>query len=135
MKDKILVDTSVWIDFFRNQNTAISSSLKELLRQEKTAVTGIIVTELYRGAKGKKELSFLESFLEVIHHIKMDEEIYHKAGRMGYRLSRQGIHIGTVDLVIAQTALEHGTTLYSLDSHFTKIAAHFPLALFSHFEK
>ncbi len=130
MKDKVLVDTSVWIEFFRGGNDPVSASLKQLLVRNSTAVSGIVVTELYRGAKGERELRFLMKFLEAVDYIKTDEEVYNKAGSMGYNLSKQGIHIGTVDLIIAQTALEHRMSLYSLDRHFERIAEHYPLKLF-----
>lgn len=131
MKDKVLVDTSVWIQFFRNKGSEVSDKLKKLLIEERTAVTGIISMELYRGASGDKELAFLDRFLPLIHYISTKEESYKKAGLIGFSLSKKGVNIGTVDLLIAQVAIENNIFLYSQDKHFKEIAKHFPLMLYT----
>jgi len=80
--------------------------LKIISVEERAAVAGIISLELQRGADGETELKFLDRFLTAIHYIPTKEELYKNAGFMGYNLSKKGIHIGTVDLLIAQTAIE-----------------------------
>ena len=131
MKDKVLIDTSVWIEFFRKSGSEVSSRLRDVLVEERAAVAGIISLELQRGADGETELKFLDRFLTAIHYIPTKEELYKNAGFMGYNLSKKGIHIGTVDLLIAQTAIENDIPLYALDRHFKEIARHFPLLLFA----
>jgi len=131
MKDKVLIDTSVWIEFFRKSGSEVSSRLRDVLVEERAAITGIISLELQRGAAGETELRFLDRFLAAIHYIPTKEELYKNAGFMGYNLSKKGIHIGTVDLLIAQTAIENSIPLYTLDKHFKEIGRHFPLLLFA----
>jgi len=129
MKDKVLIDTSVWIGFFRKSGSEVSSRLKDILVEERAAVTGIISLELQRGAAGETELRFLDRFLGALNYIPTKEESYKKAGLMGYNLSKKGIHVGTVDLLIAQAAIENNIPLYTLDKHFKEIARRFPLLL------
>lgn len=129
MKDKILIDTSVWIEFFRKSGSVVSGRLKNILVEERAAVTGIISLELQRGAAGETELKFLGRFLAAIDYVLTKEESYKNAGLMGYNLSNKGINIGTVDLLIAQIAIENNIPLYTLDRHFKEIAVHFPLLL------
>ncbi|MBI3583037.1 MAG: PIN domain-containing protein [Nitrospinae bacterium] len=131
MKDKILIDTSVWIQFFRKKDSEVSDKLKKLLIEERTAVSGIISMELYRGASGDKELAFLDRFLPLIHYIPTGEESYKNAGLIGFTLSKKGVNIGTVDLLIAQISIENNISLYTQDKHFKEIAKHFPLALYT----
>lgn len=131
MKDKILIDTSVWIEYFRKSGSEVSSKLKNILVEERAAITGIITLELQRGAAGETELKFLDRFLTAIHYVFTKEESYKNAGVMGYNLSKKGINIGTVDLLIARTAIENNIPLYTLDRHFKEIAVHFPLLLFA----
>ncbi|HAG51793.1 MAG TPA: PIN domain nuclease, partial [Deltaproteobacteria bacterium] len=50
MKDKVLIDTSVWIEFFRKSGSEVSSRLRDVLVEERAAITGIISLELQRGA-------------------------------------------------------------------------------------
>src|SRR3989304_6736323 len=129
MKDKVLIDTSVWIGFFRKSGSEVSNRLKDILVEERAAVTGIISLELQRGAAGETELRFLDRFLGALNYIPTKEESYKKAGLMGYNLSKKGIHVGTVDLLIAQAAIENNIPLYTLDKHFKEIARRFPLLL------
>jgi len=129
MKDKVLIDTSVWIEFFRKSGSEVSSRLRDVLVEERAAVTGIISLELQRGAAGETELRFLDRFLTALNYIPTKEESYKKAGLMGYNLSKKGIHVGTVDLLIAQAAIENNIPLYTLDKHFKEIARRFPLLL------
>ncbi|MBI4686461.1 MAG: PIN domain-containing protein [Nitrospirae bacterium] len=130
MNDKILVDTSVWIEFFRKKDSKVSGALKELLIKEMAAVAGAIFIELYRGAYSEKEIEFLDDFLLSVHYIPTTEGLYKKAGLLGYNLSKKGAHIGTVDLLIAQTAMENNIPLYTQDNHFKEIAKHSSLVLY-----
>ncbi len=86
MKDKILIDTSVWIEFFRKNGSEVSGRLKNVLAEERAAVTRIILLELQRGAAGETELKFLDRFLAAIHYVLTKEESYKNAGLMGYTL-------------------------------------------------
>ena len=104
---------------------------KYILVEERAAIIGIISLELQRGAAGETELKFLDRFFTAIHYVLTKEESYKNAGLMGYNLSKKGINIGTVDLLIAQTAIENNIPLYTLDRHFKEIAVHFPLLLFA----
>ena len=129
MKDKVLVDTSVWIDFFRNKETSLRNKVIQILRAGNAYYTGIIALELYRGSKTKKEISVLDNLFLSIEKITESDETHKEAGLMGFELSKKGITIGTVDLLIAQLCLENDLTLFTLDQHFKNIASHYPLNL------
>ena len=130
MSDKVLVDTSVWISFFRQADSEVSSRLKNLLKSGEPVYTGIIATELYRGAKSKKETDAMEELMSSIECIGTREEYFQAAGKLGHVLMRNGITVGTVDLLIAQISIANDLTLFTLDTHFTAIARHSPLRLY-----
>jgi tRNA(fMet)-specific endonuclease VapC len=129
MKDRVLVDTSVWIDFFRNKETSLRNQVIQVLRARNAYYTGIIALELYRGSRTKKEISILDDLFLSIEKIMEREETYKEAGVMGFELAKKGITIGTVDLLIAQLCLENDLTLFTLDQHFKTIVNHYPLKL------
>lgn len=129
MKDRVLVDTSVWIDFFRNKETSLRNQVIQVLRAKNSYYTGIISLELYRGSRTKKEISILDDLFLSIEKIMEREETHKEAGLMGFELAKKGITIGTVDLLIAQLCLENDLTLFTLDQHFEIIASHYPLKL------
>ena len=51
MPDKVLVDTSVWVDFFRKKDSTISNKLREYLKLNQVCYAGPITVELYQVAK------------------------------------------------------------------------------------
>jgi predicted nucleic acid-binding protein len=130
MKDEVLVDTSIWIDYFKKKESKIYEQLTLFLREDQAVYTGIIATELFKVARGKKELSVLNTLFSNISLVKESEETYIKAGIMGYHLSQKGFNAGTVDLLISQIAIENNLMLFSNDQHFKKIAEIYPLKIF-----
>jgi tRNA(fMet)-specific endonuclease VapC len=129
MKDRVLVDTSVWIDFFRNKETSLRNQVIQVLRARNAYYAGIIALELYRGSRTKKEISILDDLFLSIEKIMEREETHKEAGLMGFELAKKGITIGTVDLLIAQLCLENDLTLFTLDQRFKTIGSHYPLKL------
>jgi len=130
MRDKTLVDTSVWISFFRQMDSPVSLKLKDLLRNGQPVYTGVIATELYRGAKTAKETAVLDDLLSSLECLPATEEDFRGAGHLGYALAHKGLTMGTVDLLIARIAMANNATLFSLDAHFTAIARHSALRLY-----
>jgi predicted nucleic acid-binding protein len=130
MSDRVLVDTSVWISFFRHSNSDISARLTQLLKSGEPVYTGIIATELFRGAKSKKETDVLEELLTSIECIMTRETYFLEAGQLGHTLTRRGITVGTVDLLIAQISIANDLMLFTLDKHFADIARHSSLRLY-----
>ena len=130
MSDKVLVDTSVWIAFFRHADHAVAEKLSALLRNGNPAYTGLVATELRRGAKSAKELTVLDELFSSIESLPMKEEYFNGAGDFGRFLMQKGVSVGTIDLLLAYIAIETNAVLYSLDNHFPAIAKHAPLRLY-----
>ena len=125
----MLVDTSAWIEFFRTPTSPVGDVVMALLRQARACYTGLIVVELYRGAKGHRELDSLDQLFGTIESLHVSEEAYRAAGRLCAQFARRGITVGTVDAMIATVAVEHDCALLSLDRHFKAIAALWQLRL------
>jgi hypothetical protein len=130
MGDKVLIDTSVWIEFFRRSKPELTERIATLLKSGRAACTGIIALELVNGAKGRKELQALYDAFDTMTHVTADEATYMRAGRMGYELARKGHAMSTVDLLISQIAIENNLSLMTLDEHFDTIAKSSALQLF-----
>jgi len=129
MADKVLVDTSAWIDFFRKVDPGRHELVTILLREGHATGTGIVALELFRGAKTTKELKLVSELFENIEMVYQTPTTYSAAGRMGYELARKGYTLSTVDILIAQIVIENDLSLLTLDQHFAIIAEHFPLKL------
>ena len=129
MSGRVLVDTSAWIEFFRGTPSACGDKVGELLRRGRTCVTGLIVVELWRGAKGTQELRTLNQLVRSVTSLEVNDEVYRKAGELSYRMARRGLKLGTVDAVIAATAMRHDSPVLTLDDHFHQIRRFAPLRL------
>lgn len=118
----ILVDTSVWIDFFSASPGAAGRELRRLISEaEPVVLTGIIVTEVLQGLK--RDVALIERYLALWDLLEpRGFESYRKAAAL-HRLCRShGITLTTVDAVIATLALENVAILFSLDKDFSHVA-------------
>ena len=129
MPDKILVDTSAWIEFFRKKESSISWRLREYLKLNQACYTGPIAVELFQGAKTSKEVEVIHRLLETIHYVEITRSHYHRAGQISHKAARSGKIFSVVDLTLAVVAHDEQLKLLSLDIHFKEISQFCPLSL------
>ena len=119
----VVVDTSVWIDFFAGRP---AERLEEALRLGSATVPPIVIAELLSGVKGRDRVAMIDllSDLEIAaaplaHWIAV--------GDLRARLARRGLTVSTPDAHVAQCALDQDALLLSHDTIFTRIASTTPL--------
>ena len=117
----ILVDTSVWIDFFRNEKGPTGDILDALLAEDRVLLCGVVEMEIFQGLR-KKELGELQSVFTLIPYIETQREDFILAGTLWQDLRKKGQTIPSTDCLIAALCLRHDLTLFSLDAHFDKLA-------------
>lgn len=128
--DKILIDTSVWITFFRGRSKEVVEEVASLLRKGQVVVTGIVLIELLQGALNEKELDNIVTLLEPVERIDPTPSQWEEAGRFSYRLRKKGITTSTVDALLALLAIEYDCRLFTEDKHFEVIAQQTDLRLY-----
>ena len=121
MKDRILVDTSIWIEFFNKTETRSGDSLQQILLEGRAATAGIILTELLQGARNEKEFEAILTIVSAVPVLEATLETWIQAGRISFGLRRKGVTIPTTDVVIGTLALQNECQVFSLDPHFEKI--------------
>lgn len=114
---RVLVDTSVWIEFFR-KHEPYHGIVTRLIDNEQVCCTGIILAELMQGAKLEKELAVLGDFLQVFEFIPETPELWAEAGHLSFNLRRKGLTVGLADCFIAVAASQACVPLATLDGHF-----------------
>lgn len=112
---QVLVDSSVWIDYFRSG--ANSSSLDFLIEENLIVINDIILAELVPFLKIKKQMKIIK-LLNAIKKLPLaidwEEIIQYQVDCL-----QEGINgIGIPDLLIAQNAKQNHCEVYSLDNHF-----------------
>ena len=127
--DRILIDTSVWIEYFRNQSTALVGLVAEAARSREICVPRVVMAELMQGAKSEREIAVIEQFMDAFTVIDQTEQTWLKAGRLSHELKRKGKNMSLTDCYIAVLALENKCAVFTLDKHFKDISRHTGLEL------
>lgn len=127
---RVLVDSSVWIEFFR-KNEPYHGIAGQLMDDGQVVCCGVILAELMQGAKSDKELAVLEDFLQVFTFIPESPELWAAAGKLSYKLRRKGVTVGLSDCFIAVAAASAKIPVATLDSHFDVLCKPAGISLFS----
>ncbi|MEJ2589543.1 MAG: PIN domain-containing protein [Deltaproteobacteria bacterium] len=122
MNTGIIVDTCVWIEFFRKNESEITHHLKSLLRERKVIMVGMVMAELLQGVKRPKEAVVVKEHLKKLPYLEITREIWERAGEMNASLRSRGVTIPLSDLIIAATALSGKLEVFTIDPHFEKVA-------------
>ena len=125
----ILVDTSVWIDFFAGRDLPNVAKLEQsILDNEDLALSGIILTEILQGIPDDTTYRRVRRYLSALIMLPMPESVFVRAADIYRKLRKRGITIRkTNDCIIAATALEHRCQLLHNDKDLRPIAKHYSL--------
>ncbi|MFN3530928.1 MAG: PIN domain-containing protein [Candidatus Brocadia sp.] len=129
--DKVLVDTSAWIEFFRKKDPYYRVVL-ELIDNARICCVGIVFAELLQGAKSQKEFNVLKEFLYVFDFLPETTEMWRKAGELSYLLRQKGKTVGLSDCYISVIASSNNVKLLTLDRHFAVIGKENGLNLYKY---
>lgn len=123
----ILVDTSVWIDFFNRAHSPEAQLMARLIDSRgPVCVTEIIVMEILQGIRD--DMVWHHSRASLLSYPRISPrgiETYLEASQI-YRLcQKRGARVGSpVDCLIAAIAIENGVSLFHKDADYRKIADH-----------
>ena len=121
----VLVDTTVWVDLLREQQTLPTRNLRRLLDRNEAAIAPVIFQELLQGAASPEKLAKLHDYFgELPSLAPTDAMATHGAAAELYARCRwRGVTPRSPhDCLIAQTAIEHGVRLLHDDRDFVAIA-------------
>jgi predicted nucleic acid-binding protein len=111
----VLVDTSVWVEYFRNGNNL--NKLDFLIDENLVFTNDLILSELVPFLRIRKQ----RKIIELLHNIsKLNLNInWEQICEFQYNCLKNGLNgIGIPDLIIAQNAKQNHSEIYSLDNHF-----------------
>jgi predicted nucleic acid-binding protein len=125
----ILVDSSVWIDFFRGKDTPQVERLDVLFAQERIAVGDLIVTEVLQGFRLERDFNQARKTLETFELIDLGGvDIAVKAAKNFRTLQSLGFTVRkTIDTIIATKCIEAGYSLLHADRDFEPFRNHLGL--------
>jgi predicted nucleic acid-binding protein len=119
----VLVDTSVWIDFFYGKPLPHVKVLELLIQnREDLATCGIILAETLQGIQNEKEYKKTKTLFQNLVYLPMSQSTYSQSAEIFRSLRKRGITIRkTVDCMIASVAIENSIPLLHHDRDFHPI--------------
>lgn len=129
----ILVDSSVWIDFFRNEPTVQAEWLDRNLGIETLVVGDLILAEVLRGFKDHRGFNEARRLLAALEQLNLGGEAIAVASAKNFRkLRAKGVTVrGAVDVIIATRCIADGLHLLHSDRDFDAFEAHLGLQVVS----
>jgi hypothetical protein len=111
----VLVDSSVWIEYFKGNDATLP--LNDLIDSNNICVNDLILAELLPSINHKKEEGLKDLLLTIT---RLNIEInWNQIIQMQTVNLKNGINkVGIADLIIAQNAIENDIELFTLDKHF-----------------
>lgn len=125
----ILVDSSVWIDYFRGTATPQAEKLDSLLGTEPIAAGDLILTEVLQGFVSDRDFNQAKKLLTSLVVVDLvGQDIAIQAAKNFRVLRAQGITVRkTIDTVIATRCIESRLSLLYSDKDFDPFVEHLGL--------
>ena len=128
----ILVDSSVWIDYFNGKRSWQTDLLDHMLSNVPIIMGDLILTEVLQGFKSDKDYETAKNYLDKLPFRQMGGYNVAIQSAQNYRkLRKAGVTVRkTIDIIIATFCIIEGFTLLHDDRDFDPIGSHFPLKAF-----
>jgi len=125
----ILIDTTVWIDFFKASSLHHVVILENLIsNREDICICGIILSEVLQGIRKDSEYTKTRELFEEVIILPMNNSTFFRSAEIYRALRRKGITIRKpLDCVIASVAIENEIPLLHNDRDFAPIEKYFDL--------
>ncbi|WP_420443597.1 type II toxin-antitoxin system VapC family toxin [Candidatus Poriferisodalis sp.] len=127
----IVVDSSVWIDFFNGIDTRQTNLLDELLGVQPILTGDLILTEVLQGFRSDAHLRSAQSTMDTLFFEPMVGRHTAMASALNHRkLRARGITPRkTIDMLIAAFCMEYGHQLLHADRDFEPMSVHLGLTV------
>ncbi len=133
----ILVDTTVWIDFFAARSLPHVVALETIIkRRENICICGIILAEVLQGIRQDTEFRKTRDLFNALILLPMPYTVFLRSAEIYRKLRKKGITIRKpLDCLIASVAIENDIPLLHNDKDFQPIEKRCGLKVLSSTEK
>ena len=125
----VLIDTTVWVDFFAGRQLPHVAALERLIKgREDICICSIILTEVLQGIREKNEFRKTKKLFNTMIFLPMPYSVFLGAAEIYRTLRRKGITIrNSIDCMIGSVAIENDIILLHNDRDFIPIERHLGL--------
>jgi predicted nucleic acid-binding protein len=121
--DRVLVDTSAWIETLRrNGDPEVRASVRAATREGRAVLCDLVLLELWNGAQGADEHRVLRELELTIEKVPTSPAVWEMASELARICRRAGVSAPVTDILIAACAEHHRLGLLHRDAHFNHIA-------------
>jgi len=117
---RVLVDTSVWISFFRGADS-LPRQFRELLQSQQLVTCGIVIAELLAGIRDANERESIETGMAGLDYLEMNQSTWSLVGTTLAGLRRAGKTLPISDVILAALAIENDCSVLTFDRLFRSI--------------
>jgi predicted nucleic acid-binding protein len=116
----VLVDSCVWIDYFRAGRGPLFDAVDSLLDQGRVILCGMVELEIIQGLR-PLEARRVRALFAALRFLPTEREDFVAAGRLLQELRRRGAAIPSSDALIAALCIRNRLRLLSTDNHFDRV--------------
>jgi len=116
----ILIDSSVWVEYFRGKNPLLNEKLNGLLDDDEVGLAAPVWIELLSGAS-RSDLKNLRRVLSALPRFYPKRTTWNLMEKWIEKGTKTGYRFGMADLLIAAIAAENDVSLWSLDRDFVSM--------------
>lgn len=126
---RLLVDSTVWIDFFGGKKTAQTEKLAQCVQNhDDICCCGFVVAEVLQGIRDEKQFVAVKRQFENLIYLEDDRTTFEFGATIYRELRRKGITIrNSVDCLISAVVIQQGVYLLENDRDYRFIDQHYPL--------
>lgn len=123
MTDRVLIDTSAWVEALRpDGDEEVRRQVRLLIEDGAAVLCDLVLLELWNGARGEAEHRYLAALQGELECLPTTPAVWDRSRDLARGCRAAGITVPATDLLIAACAAEHGTSLLHRDRHFDRIA-------------
>lgn len=120
------VDTSAWIEYFRNTSHPIVAITRELVTAARVCLADVVVGELFQGARVSRERAILEEVSDTIPMLSGTPTTWKTAGQLAAEAKTRGKTLHLIDCYLARLAVDHHVAVLTCDRHFETLQTLLP---------
>jgi len=115
----ILVDTTIWIEFFKS-NPDFINEMESLLENKKVITIEPIFAELLYGSRNDKERTTIIAYWKVLPRIKFIEGSFIEAANYANKNNYHNLGIGLLDTILSKATIDNKCLIWTLDKKILK---------------
>ena len=127
----VIVDTSVWIDFFAGKHTKNTDYLFKIIEDsDDICICGLIMTEVLQGFKSEKEYEKVKNILSGLIYLPITKNMFVSAAIIYRTIRKKGKTLRSpIDCIIAAMCVEHEVHILHNDKDYSVIAEYTSLKI------